>query len=108
MLGEELAMDPDRIEDLIHAKASLFPHVPFIIQSNISEQQYYRLRALEREWLGLHAAIAVERTYPLGKTAASVIGHLGAISQKEYLAYRGRNRSSSANDCRRMAKMSSC
>ena len=78
-------MDPDRIEDLIHAKASLFPHVPFVMKSNISEQQYYRLRALEREWLGLHAAITVERTYPLGKTAASVIGHLGAISQKEYL-----------------------
>ena len=40
-------MDSERIEDLIHAKASLFPHVPFVIKSNISEQQYYRLRALE-------------------------------------------------------------
>jgi cell division protein FtsI/penicillin-binding protein 2 len=85
ILGQELAMDPERIEDLIHAKASLFPHVPFILKSPISEQQYYRLRSLEREWLGLHAAIALERTYPQEKTAASVIGHLGAISQKEFL-----------------------
>jgi len=85
VLGRELEMDSERIEDLIHAKASLFPHVPFILKSNISEQQYYRLKALEREWLGLHAAIAVERVYPQGKTASSVIGHLGAISQKEYL-----------------------
>ena len=89
ILSQELEMDPERIEDLIHAKASLFPHVPFIIKSNISEQKYYRLRALEREWLGLHAAISLERTYPHGKTAASVIGHLGAISQNEYLDIAG-------------------
>ena len=86
VLGQELSMDPGRIEDLIHSKASLFPHVPFIICPHISEQKYYRLKALEREWLGLRGEIALERTYPLGKTASSIIGHLGAISQKEYLA----------------------
>ncbi|MBF8262806.1 MAG: pbp2 [Parachlamydiales bacterium] len=86
MLGRELGMDPERIDDLIHAKASLFPHAPFIIQSNLTESQYYRLKALEREWIGLRAEIAQERFYPLGKTGAFAIGHLGAISQKEYLA----------------------
>ena len=86
MLGRELDMDPERIEDLIHAKASLFPHAPFILRAHIAEQQYYRLKALEREWAGLHGEIALERSYPLGKTASSVIGHLGAISQKEYLS----------------------
>ena len=93
LLGREIELDPLRIEDLIHAKASLFPHVPFVIHSNITEQQYYRLKALERDWPGLSAEIALERYYPLGKGCCGVLGYLGAISQEEYLAHAAKLRS---------------
>lgn len=84
-LGKELSKDPERIEDLIHSKASLFPHTPFVIESNLTEEHYYRLKGMEREWPGLHAETASERFYPLGMTASHLLGHLGAISQSEYL-----------------------
>jgi cell division protein FtsI/penicillin-binding protein 2 len=85
LLGQELGMDAERIEDLVHAKASLFPHIPFILRSHIDETCYYRMKALEREWPGLNVSAVPERIYPLGKTAAPIIGYLGAITQKEYL-----------------------
>lgn len=85
MLAQELNMDAERIEDLIHSKASLFPHAPYIIQTNLSEPQYYRLKGLERSWVGLRAEIGSERTYPYGKIGSPLIGYLGAIDQKEYL-----------------------
>lgn len=84
MLSSELSLDSERIEDLIHSKASLFPHTPFVIESNLTEQQHYRLKALEREWPGLHAESASERFYPMGMTGSHLLGHLGAISQSEY------------------------
>lgn len=84
LLGEELAMDPQKIEDTIHGSASLFPHTPFVIKENLSEQQYYRLKMLEKDWIGIHMQRGSKRYYPLGKTASDVIGCMGAISSKEY------------------------
>ncbi|MGE5196093.1 MAG: penicillin-binding transpeptidase domain-containing protein [Anaerolineae bacterium] len=85
LLAKELEMDPTQIEDTIHGKASLFPHLPFVIKEDLSEKQYYRLRMLEREWLGIRTERGSKRHYPQGKTACDVIGYMGAISQKEYL-----------------------
>jgi len=86
ILGKEFSRDPERIADLIHSKASLFPHTPFILESHLSEEQYYRLKALEREWPGLHAESTSERFYPMGPIASHLLGHLGAINQREYVA----------------------
>ena len=83
-LGKTLHLEPFRLEDLIYSKASLFPHAPFIIKAGISEKEHYELKALEKDWLGIHAEIGAERFYPLGKTACHVIGTMGAINQKEY------------------------
>jgi len=83
-LGKILNLDSYRLEDLIYSKASLFPHAPFIIKAGISEKEYYELKALERDWLGIHAEIGAERFYPLGKTACHVIGTMGAINKQEY------------------------
>lgn len=85
MLGAELHLDPLRIEDLIHSKASLLPHVPFIIKENISEKEFCHLRLLEKDWVGLHAQMGSERFYPHGEVASHVLGYMGAISPKEYL-----------------------
>jgi len=86
LLAQELELDPERIEDLIHSKASLFPHTPFVIKENISEEQYYRLKMLEKDWLGICAHQGYKRIYPLGKTASDIIGYLGVINDKEHFA----------------------
>ncbi|HSX27017.1 MAG TPA: penicillin-binding transpeptidase domain-containing protein [Chlamydiales bacterium] len=84
ILAKALDLEEERVEDLIHAKASLFPHVPFVIKAGISEEEHYRLKMLEKDWLGVHAEIAAERYYPLGKVASEIIGTMGAISPREY------------------------
>lgn len=85
-LGTELKLDPTRVEDQIHSKASLFPHVPFVIKSGLSEAEHYRLAAMEREWLGVHAEIVSDRFYPKGRIGCDLIGTMGSISSKEYLS----------------------
>ena len=85
LLADELDMDAGRIEDLIHSKASLFPNVPYPIKANLTEEQYYRLRMLERDWPGLTAERTMRRSYPEGRVAAEVIGYVGPISREEYL-----------------------
>ena len=83
-LGEELDLDPIIIEDKIHGKASLFPHTPFVIKENITEEQYYKLRMLEKEWIGVHAQMSTKRFYPQEKTGCDIVGYLGSISRKHY------------------------
>jgi len=85
MLAKELSLDPTEIEDTIHAKASLFPHTPFIIKDDLSEGEYYRLKMLERKWLGIAALRTSKRYYPWGKAGADTLGYLGAISDREYV-----------------------
>ena len=84
-LGPQLQLSSERIEDSIHSKASLLPHKPYVIKENISEDDYYRLRMLEKDWIGLHAEICPERYYPYGKVASNFLGYMGAISQQHYL-----------------------
>jgi cell division protein FtsI/penicillin-binding protein 2 len=84
LLAKELKMNSQDIEDTIHGKASLFPHTPFVIKDNITESEYYRLRMLEREWLGIQVQRSYKRVYPCGKTAGDIIGYMGAISQSEH------------------------
>ena len=86
LLGGILQLSPQRVEDLIYAKAALFPHLPFPIKENITEKEYFRLRILEREWAGLHAEKTSQRYYPKGKVACDILGFLGAINQEEYLS----------------------
>jgi cell division protein FtsI/penicillin-binding protein 2 len=84
LLGKELQMDPQKIEDTIHGKASLFPHTPFVIKEDLSEREYYRLKLLEKDWTGICTEKGSRRYYPLGKIAPDIIGFMGAISSKEY------------------------
>lgn len=85
-LGSTLNLDPAQIEDLIHAKASLFPQVPFAIKSFLSEEEHYRLSAMEKDWLGIHSEISSERFYPKGRVGCEILGTMGSISTREYLS----------------------
>ncbi len=84
LLAKELDLDPQRVEDLIYSKAALFPGVPYVIKSDISEEEYYRLRMHEKDWLGIHAELVPRRFYPKGRVCADVLGYLGPISRSEY------------------------
>lgn len=83
-LGAELHQDGERIEDLIHAKASYYSQVPLVIKDGLSEQEYYRLKILEKDWPGLHVRELPKRYYPRGRVAADIIGYMGAINRSEY------------------------
>jgi cell division protein FtsI/penicillin-binding protein 2 len=85
-LAQVLDLDPTRVEDLIHSKASLFPHVPFIVKSGLTEEEHYQLASIEKDWLGIHAEIGSERFYPRKRVGAEIIGTMGSISSKEYLS----------------------
>jgi cell division protein FtsI/penicillin-binding protein 2 len=84
MLSKELDIDALSIEDIIHGKASCFPHTPFVIKENISEEQYYKLRMLRKDWVGIQVQRVAKRFYPQGKTACDIVGYLGSISQQQY------------------------
>lgn len=86
LLSEELCMDAERIEDLIHSKAALFPNTPFVIKEDISEKEYFRLKMLEKDYLGLYGERVPKRYYPQERVASDIIGYMGAISRQEYLA----------------------
>lgn len=84
ILAANLELDALRIEDLIYSQAAIFPQVPYVIQEDISEKQYYRLKMLESKYLGICAEKVPKRTYPRGRVASGVVGYIGAISQTEY------------------------
>jgi cell division protein FtsI/penicillin-binding protein 2 len=84
-LGSELRIDPVVIEDTIHAKACLFPHTPFVIKEDLSEEEFFRLKLLEKDWIGIEAQKATKRVYPLGKVGCDIIGYMGSISQNDYV-----------------------
>ncbi|MDN3509499.1 MAG: penicillin-binding transpeptidase domain-containing protein [Candidatus Neptunochlamydia sp.] len=86
VLGAALEMDPIAIEDLIYSKASIFPNTPFILKEDISEKLYYRLRLMEKDWTGLSMQRAAKRYYPQGKVGSDIIGYMGAINERQYLA----------------------
>lgn len=86
LLGEQLQMDPEKIEDLIHSKAAIFGNVPCVLKEGISESTYFRLKMLEKDWPGICAEVVPKRFYPQGPVAAEVIGYLGPISRAEYHA----------------------
>ncbi len=86
VLSNILQIDAHRIEDLIHAKASIRFDAPFILKDGVSEKDYHMLRALEAQWPGLYAGMQSRRHYPRGKVGGAVVGYMGAINQAEYEA----------------------
>ena len=86
VLGSILNKDPKRIEDLIHAKASIMFDTPYILEEGVSEKQYHHLKILENQWPGIYADMASKRHYPEHKVASHILGYMGAINLNEYEA----------------------
>ncbi len=84
LLAQELSLDPERVEDLIHSKASILSDSPFILSEEVSETQYYRLKMLENHWPGIYSGLSSKRYYPQGKVASHLLGYMGAINRNEF------------------------
>jgi len=85
-LAEMLEMDAYDIEDTIHGKACLFPHTPFVLKEDISEELFLKLQMAQKDWLGVEMQRTTKRVYPNGKLACDVVGYVGSISSREYRA----------------------
>lgn len=85
-LAKELNRDPQEIEDLLYAKAAVYDQLPFPLHYHLSETQYYRLKAREREWVGLQTTRAPQRYYPMGPVAGDILGFMGTIQRKQMQA----------------------
>lgn len=83
-LADELHLDPQWLEDMIHSKAAILGNVPCVIKENISEQQYFRLKMMAKDWPGIYAELAAMRCYPLGPIGGEIVGYIGPISRREY------------------------
>lgn len=84
LLARELSLDPQRVEDLIHSKAALYFHIPFVLKDDISEKEYYRLLMLEKDYPGILVRAVPKRDYPKNMLASDVIGYMGAINRQEF------------------------
>ncbi len=79
-----LGVDKERLEDVIHSHASLNNNIPLVIKNGLSEQEYYRLKLLEKDWQGILVQSVPRRYYPRGRALCDVIGYLGPISREKY------------------------
>lgn len=84
LLAQELDLNPERLEDLIYSKAAFYHQYPFVIKEEISEKEYYRLKMLEKDWLGIHVQHIPKRHYPKNRVGADILGFMGAINRQEY------------------------
>lgn len=85
-LADELHLEKERLVDLIHGKAALQPHLPLVIKEDLEEKEFYRLKAEEKKWPGLHLTVKGKRFYPFGNVGGSLLGYMGSVSKSEYEA----------------------
>ncbi|MDR3624482.1 MAG: penicillin-binding transpeptidase domain-containing protein [Chlamydiales bacterium] len=84
VIAKVLNLDPERLEDLIHSKGALLNHIPLVIRENLTEQEYFRLKILEKDLIGLQVERVPKRYYPKGCVGCDIIGYLGFISKEEF------------------------
>ena len=83
-ISKETNLGAERVEDMIHSHAALPDSVPLVLSSSLNEEQYYRLKAREKDFPGLRVVRVPKRSYPYGKTGSHVIGYVGQIALSDY------------------------
>lgn len=84
ILAGEINVDPIRIEDVIYSHAAFSQNTPVIIKTGLTEQQYYRLNALSKDWPGLVVERAPKRIYPRNRSGCHVIGYTAPLNRQEF------------------------
>lgn len=83
-LAKFTSCDAIRIKDLIYSKACIFPNTPILVEENLDEASYCRLKCLEKDFPGIHTKIQAKRIYPYETVAGTLLGYMGRINEKEY------------------------
>ncbi len=84
LVAEQLQLDADRVEDLMYSKAAVLGSAPYILKQNLSEDKFYTLRMLEKDWPGLVTEIGSQRTYPHERVGSEILGYVGPMSFQEH------------------------
>lgn len=88
-LGERLSIDAIDLEDLVHSTIAISPSgVAYPIKENLSEKEFFELKALEKDWPGLVVECAAKRFYPYQRMAGPVLGYVGSMGREQYLKIR--------------------
>lgn len=82
-LHQELNLNPRDLEDMINSRAALFPSTPQLLKEGLTEEEYYRLHAREKDWPGLVLHLRPKRHYPKGSVAGQVLGYMGMMQEKQ-------------------------
>ncbi len=83
-VGFLIGLPPQRIEDVIYSYAVFSPTTPVILKSGLTENEYYRLNLLAKDWPGLVVERATRRVYPREKSCCHVVGYTASVGRKEY------------------------
>ncbi len=84
LIEREVGLDQERVVDLIYSYAAQNNNIPYILKNHLTEQEYYRLKMLEKDWPGLHVERIPKRSYPHGKALCHILGYLAPIQKEQY------------------------
>lgn len=84
MLSRQLQLDAERIEDIIYSYAALSGNSPVILKTGLTEEAYYRLNMLAKDWPGLVVERTAKRVYPRGKSCCHVVGYTAPLQREEF------------------------
>lgn len=83
-VADIIGADSDRLEDIIHSHAAQNNNIPLVIKKGLTEEEYFRLKLLEKDWQGISVECVPRRYYPHARAACDVIGYMGPISKEKY------------------------
>lgn len=84
LVANVIGADKNRLEDIIHSHAAQNNNIPLVIKKGLTEEEYFRLKLLEKDWQGLSVQCVPRRYYPNARVACDVIGYMGPISKEKY------------------------
>jgi cell division protein FtsI/penicillin-binding protein 2 len=84
MIARQLQLDASRVEDTIYSYAALSGSTPVIIKNGLTEEEYYRLNMLAKDWPGLVVERTTKRIYPRGKSCCHVVGYTAPLQREEF------------------------
>lgn len=84
LVADIIGADKNRLEDIIHSHAAQNNNIPLVIKKGLTEEEYFRLKLLEKDWQGLSVQCVPRRFYPNSRVACDVIGYMGPVSKEKY------------------------
>jgi penicillin-binding protein 2 len=88
MLGGVLGMEEAEVYEKIRRQRAHRYSEPVRVKEDVGRKEVALLESSKYEWPGVQIEVEPRRSYPYGKLAAHLLGHVGQISQKELEAHR--------------------